>query len=61
MPDTATGLALFGIGACCGYLLFQYDERSDRTPFYEENLVAMVGATVGGGILFTLPYLAFSK
>jgi formate/nitrite transporter FocA (FNT family) len=61
MPDATTGLFLFGFGAFCGYILFQHDERSDSTPFYEENLVAMVGATVGGGILFTLPYLAFSK
>jgi formate/nitrite transporter FocA (FNT family) len=56
MPDVATHLALFGLGSYCGYLLFRHDQRARSVPFYEENLIAMVGAMLGGGILFNLPY-----
>lgn len=56
MHDLATHSALFGLGSCCGYLLFRYDQRSRLVPFYDEDLTAMVGAMVGGGILFNLPY-----
>lgn len=59
MADTVTVLTLFGLGSCCGYLLYKYDQG--YTPFYEENLTAMVGAVVGAGILFTLPYIAYHK
>lgn len=58
MPDLATHAILFGLGACCGYLLFRHDEQSRYVPYWDENLPAMVGAMIGGGILFNLPYLA---
>jgi hypothetical protein len=56
MPDLATHLTLFGLGSCCGYLLFRYDRQSHHVPFYDVDLTAMIAAMMGGGILFNLPY-----